>query len=104
MVKKIYFKIVWDKDALKDFKEVLKFLSKQSNLAPKIIKDSVISRLELIKTNVFIYEADKLKQPSNKDFRAFVVYSYRVTYQIKTETQEIRVIRIRHTSREPLGY
>jgi hypothetical protein len=47
---------------------------------------------------------DKLKEPLNKNFRAFVVYSYRVTYQINMEAKEIRILRIRHTSREPLGY
>jgi len=47
---------------------------------------------------------DKLKESPNKDFRAFVVYSYRLTYQIKIDAKEIRVLRVRHTSREPLGY
>jgi len=63
-----------------------------------------MSRLEDVKKNALIFEQDKLKEPPSKDFRAFIIYSYRITYQIKTETKEIRVVRIRHTSREPLGY
>ncbi len=102
MVKNKKFEVIWDKEALNDFKEILSFLSKQSAQAPKIVKESVLSRLDAIKTNPLIFEADKLKEPANKEFRAFIIYSYRVTYQIKS--QVIRVIRVRHTSREPLGY
>jgi plasmid stabilization system protein ParE len=104
MVKSSSFKIIWDRNALNTFKEILSYLEKQSSQAPKIVKGGIISRLEIIKTNPLITELDNLKDPTNKDFRAFVIYSYRVTYQIKADTREIRILRIRHTSREPLGY
>jgi plasmid stabilization system protein ParE len=104
MVKQKSYRIIWDKIALAHFKSILEFLSKQSAQAPKIVKEGVMSRLEDVKKNVLIFEQDKLKEPPSKDFRAFIIYSYRITYQIKTETKEIRVVRIRHTSREPLGY
>jgi plasmid stabilization system protein ParE len=98
------YKIIWDRKALDHFKDILTYLEKQSRQAPKIVKDAIISRLDVIKTNPLIAELDKLKDSPNKDFRAFVVFSYRVTYQIKSDAKEIRVLRIRHTSREPLGY
>lgn len=101
---KFSYKIIWDRKTLDHFKDILTYLEKHSEQAPKIVKDAIISRLDLIKTNPLISEFDKLKDSPNQDFRAFVVFSYRVTYQIKSELKEIRVIRIRHTSREPLGY
>lgn len=104
MVKSLPYRIVWDRKALDDFKEILVYLEKQSIQAPKIVKSSIFTRLDIIKTNPLIAEVDKLKNSPNKEFRAFVVYSYRVTYQLKKEVGEIRVLRIRHTSREPLGY
>lgn len=104
MVKQKSYTIVWDKIALDHFKEILNFLSKQNSQAPKIVKDGVLSRLDDVKKNALIFELDKLKDTPNKEFRAFVIYSYRVTYQIKVVTKEIRVLRIRHTSREPFGY
>ena len=104
MVKSVPFKIIWDKKALDHFKDLLIYLEKQSNQAPKIVKGAIVSRFESIKTNPLICEPDKLKENPNKDFRAFVVFSYRVTYQIKHDLKEIRVLRVRHTSREPLGY
>ena len=104
MVAKKSYSIVWDKNALYQFKEILTFLSKQSNQAPKIIRDGVLSRIVDVKKNALIFEIDKLKDTPNKEFRAFVIYSYRITYQVKADSKQIRIIRIRHTSREPLGY
>jgi plasmid stabilization system protein ParE len=104
MVKPNSFRLIWDRKALDHFKDILTYLEKQSNQAPKIVKVAIIARLDLIKTNPLISELDKLKDAPNKDFRAFVVFSYRVTYQIKSDAKEIRILRIRHTSREPLGY
>lgn len=103
MVKSSSYRIVWDRKALDNFKEILAYLEKQSFQAPKIVKSAIFTRLDTIKTNPLITELDKLRDSPIKEFRAFVVYSYRVTYQIKKEVKEIRVLRIRHTSREPLG-
>ncbi|MBP7478736.1 MAG: type II toxin-antitoxin system RelE/ParE family toxin [Chitinophagales bacterium] len=104
MVKSSSYRIIWDREALDHFKEILEYLEKQSIQAPKIVKKAINSRLEIIKINPLIAELDKLKDPPNKDFRAFVIYSYRVTYQVVPDIKEIRILRIRHTSREPLAY
>lgn len=98
------FIIKWDRVALNHFKEILTYLSEQSTKAPKIVKEGVLSRLDDIKKNPFIFEIDRLKDNPNKEFRAFIIFNYRITYQIKEATKEIRILRIRHTSREPLGY
>jgi len=86
------------------FKEILAYLSKESSKAPKIVREGVLSRLEKVKRNPLIFEIDKLKENPNDEFRAFVIYNYRITYQIILETKVIRILRIRHTSREPFGY
>ena len=98
------YTIIWDRIALDDFKDILDYLSKQSSQAPKIVREGVLSRLNRIKTNPLIFEIDKLKDNPNNEFRAFVIYNLRITYQIKVATKEIRILRIHHTSREPFGY
>ena len=96
--------VVWDKVALEQFKDILIYLEKQSDQAPRIVKKAVLDRIKIIKSNPLSYEMDKLKTPFNKSFRAFIVYNYRITYQVNSAAKEIRILRIRHTSREPLGY
>jgi len=98
------FTIKWDRVALNHFKEILAYLSEQSSQAPKIVREGVLSRLDDLKKNPLIFETDRLKDNPNKEFRAFIIFSYRITYQIKEATKEIRILRIRHTSRETLGY
>jgi len=104
MVKKKSFKVVWDRKTLDEFKEILTFLEEQNLQAPKIVKKAVMDRISILQTNPNICEIDKLKEPKSAAFRAFVVFNYRVTYQIKNETSQIRILRIRHTSREPQVY
>jgi mRNA-degrading endonuclease RelE of RelBE toxin-antitoxin system len=104
MIKPKSYTIIWDRIALDHFKDILDFLSKHSSQAPKIVKEGILSRLDEVKKNALIFEIDKLKDNPNQEFRAFVIYNYRVTYQIKEDTKEIRVLRIRHTRREPFGY
>ena|SRR5665647_1428550 len=104
MIKPKSYTIIWDRIALDDFKNILGFLSKQSFQAPKVVKKGIYSLLSDIERNPFIFEIDKLKDDRNKEFRAFVIYNFRITYQIKEITKEIRILRIRHTSREPFGY
>jgi plasmid stabilization system protein ParE len=104
MVRARTFKIIWDRNALNEFKVILVYLGKRSSQAPGIVKGAVIAKLDSIKKTPFTCEPDKLKSPSDDNFRAFIVFSYRVTYQIKQENKEIRILRIRHTSREPLEY
>lgn len=104
MIKQKSYTIIWDRIALDHFKDILAFLSKQSSQAPKIVREGILSRLNDIKKNPLIFEIDKLKDDQNKEFRAFVLYNFRITYQIKEVTKEIRILRIQHTSRDPLGY
>jgi plasmid stabilization system protein ParE len=104
MVKSSSYRLIWDVKALDHFKNILEYLEEQSAQAPKIVKKAILERLVLVQKNPLTSEVDKLKDPINPDFRAFVVFSYRVTYQIENDKKEIRVLRVRHTSREPLGY
>lgn len=64
----------------------------------------MLDRVELLKSNPRLAEADKLKSHPNTNFHAFVVFSYRLTYQIVEKEKLIRILRIRHTSKEPLNY
>ena len=60
--------IKWDRVALNHFKEILTYLSEQNPQAPKIVKEGVLSRLDDIKKNPFIFEIDRLKDNPIKNF------------------------------------
>ena len=47
--------IIWDRIALDHFKEILEYLLQQSSQAPKIVRESVLSRLDNVKKNPLNY-------------------------------------------------
>jgi hypothetical protein len=51
MVKVLPLNIVWDIEALNQFKEILFHIEQQSIQAPKIVKKEILDRLKLIKNN-----------------------------------------------------
>lgn len=101
MKKKIY-PIVWDKNTYHDLQQILAYVSKESEQAPNIIKQGIKKYFVVLKTNPYIFEADQLKDNNDGTYRAFVVYSYRISYRFIDN--RILILRIRHTSREPLEY
>jgi plasmid stabilization system protein ParE len=96
------YQVVWDKIAVEDLKDILSYLKKSSEQAPTLVKEAIKKHIQIISTNAFVFEKDKLKTPIDKAYRAFTIYSYRITYKIADD--KILILRIRHTSREPFGY
>ncbi len=95
-------KVIWRKTALKQLNHAYKYIKEDSVQAAKQVRDTIIDTAENLKHNPEIYPLDKYRKNNDGSIRAFEVYSYRVAYQVmKTE---IRILRIRHTSREPLQY
>lgn len=53
----------------------------------------------MLSTNWEIYELDEMKISNNGNYRAFEIYSYRISYKITFEA--IHVLRIRHSNKSP---
>ncbi len=102
MVKNKRYKIIWDNQALHQLQQYFEYVYKQNPSAPEVIKNRLLNKLKVIKTNPFICEDDKFKNNNAGLYKAFIVYSYRVTYKIHED--KIHIIRVRHTSKEPLIY
>ncbi len=94
--------IVWSSEASYSFVEILEYLSSKSMSAVDIVGNSILDEIENLSKNPFVHPADRFKNNRSGNFRACVVYSYRISYQVTDS--EIHVLRIRHTSREPLEF
>ncbi|WP_035916968.1 type II toxin-antitoxin system RelE/ParE family toxin [Flavimarina sp. Hel_I_48] len=95
-------KVVWRKGALIHLNEHYNYIKKTSSESAINVRDSIFEMVEALAENPEIYPLDMYRSNNNGDIRAFEKYSLRVAYQV-TE-QEIRIIRVRHTKREPLKY
>ena len=95
--------LVWDKEALDHLKSIYSFLKTEDNLAyANEVKNAILKTVKELVSNPFIFEQDRFKFDNDGSFRAFEKFKYHVVYKI-TEDQ-IRILRIRHTSREPIKY
>lgn len=101
MVKKP-LKIIWDKKALEELTEILEYISKESKSGARIVRTAIIETIKTLKKQPYVFSADCLKENNDNNYRAFIVYSYRISY--KVTTGEVIILRVRHTSREPLPH
>ncbi len=102
MTKKRLYPVKWDIKAVDELGEIFSYVSRKSQQAQQIIKQELKKSIEIIKTKPLAFEKDKLKTGNDGTYRAFVVYSYRVSYRFFEN--KILILRIRHTSKEPLEY
>jgi plasmid stabilization system protein ParE len=66
------------------------------------VRDAIIKMTILLSKNPEAHPLDKYKKGNDGNWRAFEKYRYRISYRILEN--EIRVVRMRHTSRSPSNY
>ena len=102
MVKSKKYVVVWSEIAKKQLKDIYKYIKKESEQAAKEVKSKILISTKLLETGKEIYKSDELKLNNSGLYRAYVIFSYRIVYKINDAT--ISILRVRHTSREPLEY
>lgn len=102
MVKSKKYVVQWSDMAKSQLKDIYKYIKKDSEQAAKEVKSKILASTKLLETGKEIYKSDLLKLNNNGSYRSYVVFSYRIVYKINVKT--IDILRVRHTSREPLEY
>lgn len=81
---------------------LFKYISEDSpQNAGKVVEDIIAATEESI-ANPGIYPPDKNKKDNDGRYRAFEIHRYRIGYRVTKNI--IRVLRVRHTKREPKIY
>lgn len=94
-------KVVWDKVVLSDLEDIFEYLKPKPEVSSKIVP-TIIKLASDLSINFEIYSLDRFKIKNDGSYRAFEKYHYRVSYRVLPN--QIRVLRIRHTSRNPKEY
>ncbi len=95
-------KITWSKTALKQFEFSINYIAEDSLQNAEKVRKEILEKIENIIANPEIYSTDKYKTNNDGSYRAFELHRYRIAYRFIVK--EIRILRIRHTSREPKDY
>jgi len=94
--------IEWRKEASIHFNELLEYLYKESEAAASIVGNAILDEIENLASHPKAHPLDRFKKQNDGNYRACIVYSYRISYYI--DENVIYVLRVRHTSREPLDH
>lgn len=94
--------IVWDKIAFQQFNAAIEYISEDSVKNAEKVREEILEKIGILSGHPEIYPPDKYKLNNDGNYRAFECQRLRVAYY--TAPHEIKILRIRHTYREPLTY
>lgn len=94
--------IVWTKSSQNDMRKAFDYISKDSLLNAGIVLKDIVTLANKAITNPEFFSPDKYKENNDGSYRAFEKYHYRISYRF--DSKVIRILRVRHTSREPILY
>jgi plasmid stabilization system protein ParE len=102
MAQKKIIVIYWSEQAKKHYFEILDYLEKEAPHVLQTVGKALIDTIENLIIQHHSYPLDRFKKKNDGTFRAALVYNYRISYQVGTNS--INILRIRHTSRSPLKH
>jgi plasmid stabilization system protein ParE len=95
-------KVIWSKRSQKQLQDAYMFIYEQSPKNAEKVRNDIIAITRRLGQYPEIYTPDKYKIENDGNYRAFEKHHYRVAYRILKGS--INILRIRHTSMEPLFY
>lgn len=102
MVQKKIKTIVWSKNAEKQYYEILNHLLEEAPQAIDKVGNALLDTIDDLALHFNHYPSDRFKRNNDGTYKAALVFSYRISYQIGGTT--VNILRIRHTSKEPLDF
>jgi plasmid stabilization system protein ParE len=93
---------VWTPQAIAELRKAYDYISKDSLQNAKKVVDEIARIADQLPTQPEMFPPDKFKKNNDGTWRAFEKYHYRISYRITAA--DIRIVRMRHTSRTPLQY
>jgi len=93
---------VWTPQAKAELRKAYDYISKDSPQNARKVVDELTRIAHQLPAQPEMFPADKFKKNNDGSWRAFEKFHYRISYLI-TST-EIRIVRMRHTSKTPLHY
>jgi plasmid stabilization system protein ParE len=95
-------KVVWSEDARQHLRSAYNYIRRESPQNAKKISSDITDITNSLLLNPNKYAPDKFKISNDGSYRAFEKHRYRIVYRVLEK--EIRILRIRHTSMEPINY
>ena len=96
------YEVVWTKCSQQHMKQAYDYISKDSPQNAIKVLEEIVNAVNKAIPNPEFYAPDKYKKNNDGSYRAFEKHHFRIAYRFTHNV--IRVLRIRHTGREPKEY
>jgi plasmid stabilization system protein ParE len=93
---------VWTPQAIAELRKAYDYIRKDSPQNARKVVDELTRIADQLPAQPEMFPADKFKKNNVGKWRAFEKFHYRISYLITSK--EIRIVRMRHTSRTPVQY
>jgi plasmid stabilization system protein ParE len=93
---------VWTPQAIAELRKAYDYISKDSPQNARKVVEELTAIADRLRAQPEMFPPDKFKKNNDGTWRAFEKFHYRISYLITPK--EIRIVRMRHTSRTPLQY
>ena len=94
--------IRWKRKAVRQLANAIKYIEEVSLVNAEKFEKEILKKLAELLLQPERYQPDKFKINNDGSFRAFEIYGYRISYRYTSN--QIRIIRIRHTKMNPQNY
>ena len=94
--------IKWNRDALNQLIKAVEYIQEDSPQNAEKVRKEIFAEITVVSSHPEKYPPDKYKLNNDGSFRVFEMHKYRISY--RTIKNEIRIIRFRHTKRNPVKY
>jgi len=95
-------KVTWGKRAAREFNAAIKYIRKDSEQNADNVKEIILNKINGLADNRVVHRKDPYKKNNDGKFLYFEILRYRIVYYAAPD--EVIIIRIRHTKREPKKY
>ncbi|HEX3933263.1 MAG TPA: type II toxin-antitoxin system RelE/ParE family toxin [Puia sp.] len=95
-------RLEWDRQALRQFNKAILYIAEDSIQNAEKVQADILEDIDAVIPHPERYPLDKFKIDNDGSYRAFELHRLRVAYFVGIDF--IRILRIRHTSREPQVY
>ncbi len=94
--------VVWSNSVKAELRKAFEYIALDSLQNAQMVIDTLIDMTMDLPENPGKHSLDKFKKSNDGTWRAFEKHHYRISYRILKN--QIRIIRMRHTSKSPLTY
>lgn len=94
--------VVWSNSAKTELRKAYNYIALDSLKNAQMVRDTLIDITIDLPKHPKKYPLDKFKKSNDGSWRAFEKYNYRISYRVTPG--QIRIVRLRHTSRSPLTH